>query len=375
MFIRIGGSQCPVRGRITAGHARQCQMSAASPTKLREHPWGLETVKALLSTHMGGPETLVIGEVPDPSPNDDEILIGVKACGVNFPDTLIIEDKYQFRPNRPFSPGGEVAGIVKKVGKNVSHIRPGDRVIGWCMWGGMAQKVVVSPKHCIPIPDSMPFDEASAFIMTYGTSYYALRQRGAVKPGETLLVLGAAGGVGLAAVELGKAMGAQIVAAVSSDAKLALAIEHGAHSGLVYPRGPFDRTALGSLSSLFKQACPASGADVILDAVGGDYSNAAVRSIAWDGRFLVVGFPAGVPRLPLNLPLLKSCQIVGVFWSSWMDREPAGFRKAIRELLDLYQQGAIKPAISRRFSLLKGGEAIASLGNRSAMGKVVVMIE
>ncbi len=332
-------------------------------------------MKALLSTHTGGPETLSVGEVPDPAPGDDEILITVKACGVNFPDTLIIEDKYQFRPARPFSPGGEVAGIVTVIGKNISHVRPGDRVIGWCLWGGMAEKVVVTPEHCIPIPDSMPFDEASAFIMTYGTSHYALRHRGNLRPGDTLLVLGAAGGVGLAAVELGRAMGAQVVAAASSEEKLALAKAHGAHSGLVYPRGPFDKTTVRTLSGLFKEACPATGADVILDAVGGDYSDAAIRSIAWDGRFLVVGFPAGVPRLPLNLPLLKSCQVVGVFWAAWMDRDPAGFRASTRELFDFYQQGAIRPAISARFPLAKGGEAIASLGNRSAVGKVVVMIE
>ena len=332
-------------------------------------------MRALLSLTPGGPESLVVGQVPNPVPGDDEVLITVKACGVNFPDTLIIEDKYQFRPPRPFSPGGEVAGIVAAVGRNVPGIRPGDRIVAWCIWGGMAEQIAVPSARCIPIPDAMPFDEASAFIMTYGTSHYALKNRAHLKPGETLLVLGAAGGVGLAAVELGKAMGARVIAAVSSDEKLALATRHGADGGTVYPRGPFDKAMLKDLSGLFKQACPASGADVIYDAVGGDYAEAALRAIAWEGRFLVVGFPAGVPRLPLNLALLKSCQIVGVFWGAWIDRDPAGFQASTRELLELYQQGAIKPAISARYPLEQGGAAIASLAARSAMGKVVVTLE
>jgi NADPH2:quinone reductase len=331
-------------------------------------------VKALLSRTSGGPETLVIGDLPDPVPGAGDILISVKACGVNFPDTLIIEDKYQFRPDRPFSPGGEVAGIVAGVGRNVTDIRAGDRVLGWCCWGGMAEQVAVPRAHCIPIPDAMPFDEASAFIMTYGTSHYALKQRGDLKRGDTLLVIGAAGGAGLAAVELGKAMGAHVVAAVSSDEKLALATKHGAASGVVYPRGPFDKAALRGLSGLFKQACPETGADVIYDAVGGDYAEAALRSIAWDGRFLVVGFPAGIPRLPLNLALLKSCRIVGVFWAAWMDRDPAGFQASTRDLLELYEQGAIRPIISAHYPLAQGGEAIAALAARTALGKLVVTI-
>ncbi len=332
-------------------------------------------MKALLSQTIGGPETLATGHLPDPVPGGGEVLITVKACGVNFPDTLIIEDKYQFRPERPFSPGGEVAGIVAEVGPSVSDIRPGDRVIGWCCWGGMAEKVVVTRAHCVPIPDAMPFDEASAFILTYGTSHYALRQRGHLKPGETLLVIGAAGGAGLAAVELGKAMGAHVVAAVSSDEKLALAKKHGAASGIVYPRGPFDKASLRNLSALFKQACPQNGPDVIYDAVGGDYAEAALRGIARDGRFLVVGFPAGIPRLPLNLALLKSCQIIGVFWADWIDRDPIGFQNSARELLELYQLGAIRPSISAHYKLEKGGDAIAALAARTAMGKLVVTIE
>jgi NADPH2:quinone reductase len=332
-------------------------------------------VKALLSHTTGGPETLALGDLPDPVPGADEILISVKACGVNFPDTLIIEDKYQFRPERPFAPGGEVAGIVAAVGSGITDIHPGDRVLAWCCWGGMAEKVVVTRPHCIPIPDAMPFDDAAAFILTYGTAHYALKQRGTLQPGETLLVIGAAGGAGLAAVELGQAMGANVIAAVSSHEKLALATTHGAASGIVYPRGPFDKAALRSLSGLFKQACPENGADVIYDAVGGDYAEAALRSIARDGRFLVVGFPAGIPRLPLNLALLKSCQIIGVFWAAWIDRDPAGFQASARELLDFYRQGAIRPMISARYPLDQGADAIAALSARSAMGKLVVTIE
>jgi NADPH:quinone reductase len=315
-----------------------------------------------------------MAEVPDPVLREDEVLIGVKACGVNFPDTLIIEDKYQFRPARPFSPGGEVAGVVESIGKNVSRIRPGDRVIGWCIWGGMAEKVAAKAAKCIPIPQQMPFDEASALIVTYGTSYYALKNRANLLPGETLIVLGAAGGVGLAAVELGKALKARVIAAASSEEKVAFAKEHGADGGIVYPRGPFDKQELRELSALFKQACP-DGAAVIYDGVGGDYTEAALRSIAREGRFLVVGFPAGIPKLPLNLVLLKSCQIVGVFWADWVEIHPTEFEMSARELLELYSRGAINPVISRRFSLDEGGKAIELLAARSAVGKIVVMVD
>ncbi len=332
-------------------------------------------MKALLSRMAGGPENLVVGELPDPAPGAEEIVIAVRACGVNFPDTLILEDQYQYRPTRPFSPGGEVAGTVTALGSNVAGMHVGDRVMGWCAWGGMAEKVAVAATRCVKMPDAMPFDEGAAFIMTYGTSHYALAHRGQLAAGETLLILGAAGGAGLAAVELGRAMGAHVVAAVSSDEKLAFATRHGAEQGVVYPRGPFEKAALRDLSALFKQACPATGADVIYDAVGGDYAEAALRAIAWGGRFLVVGFPAGVPRLSLNLALLKSCQIIGVFWGAWIDRDPAGFQASAQELLGFYSRGAIRPVISRRFVLENGGDAIAALTARTAMGKLVVMLE
>ncbi|MGQ3031311.1 MAG: NADPH:quinone oxidoreductase family protein [Ferrovibrionaceae bacterium] len=331
-------------------------------------------MKALLSTAPGGPETLTLSELPDPVPAAGEVRLAVRACGVNFPDVLIIQDMYQFKPERPFAPGSEVSGIVEAVGEGVATLKPGDRVIGSSGWGGMAEKLVLPAGRCIPIPDAMPFDEAAAFIMTYGTSYHALKDRAALKAGEKLLVLGAAGGVGLAAVELGRAMGAHVVAAASSAEKVELARRHGAESGVVYPAGPFDKDGQKQLAQLFKDACGPDGPDVIYDPVGGDYAEAALRSIGWEGRFLVVGFPAGMPKIALNLPLLKSCQIVGVFWGAFARRDPKANAANTRALLDLYLKGEIKPVISERFPLEKGPEAISWLAGRKAMGKVVVTI-
>ena len=329
-------------------------------------------MKAVLSKVIGGPETLVVEDLPDPVAKDGEVVIRVHACGVNYPDVLIIEDKYQFRPERPFAPGGEVAGVIESLGAGVTHLKVGDRVIGSTGWGGMAEKIALAAGRCIPIPDSMPFDEASAFILTYGTSHYALKQRAHLKAGETVLVLGAAGGVGLAAVELAKAAGAKVVAAASSQEKVDLAIQHGADSGVVYPTGPFDRDGQKALAEMFKQACGPSGADVIYDAVGGDYAEAALRAIGWEGRFLVIGFPAGIPKIPLNLTLLKSCQIVGVFWGAFTARNPAENAENVKELLALYTAGKIRPHVSARFPMAQAGEAIRQLSSRKAQGKVVV---
>jgi len=329
-------------------------------------------MKAVLSKIVGGPETLVVEDLPDPVAKDGEVVIRVHACGVNYPDVLIIEDKYQFKPARPFAPGGEVSGVVESVGPGVTNVKPGDRVIGSTGWGGMAEKIALAAHRCIPIPDSMPFDEAAAFIMTYGTSHYALKQRASLKAGETVLVLGAAGGVGLAAVELAKAAGARVVAAASSQEKVDLAIRHGADSGVVYPMGPFDRDGQKALADLFKQACGPNGADVIYDAVGGDYAEASLRAIGWEGRFLVIGFPAGIPKIPLNLTLLKSCQVVGVFWGAYTARHPAENAENIKELMGLYAAGKIKPHVSASFPMERAGEAITQLANRKAQGKVVV---
>jgi NADPH2:quinone reductase len=332
-------------------------------------------MKAVLSKSVGGPETLVIEDLPDPVAGTGEVVLAVKACGVNYPDVLIIEDKYQFKPTRPFAPGGEVSGVVESVGEGVTNLKVGDRVIGSTGWGGMAQKLTLDAKRCIPMPDSMPFSEGAAFIMTYGTSHYGLKQRGELKAGETLLVLGAAGGVGLAAVELGKAMGARVIAAASSQEKVDLAIARGADAGVVYPQGPFDKEGKKALADLFKQACGANGADVIYDAVGGDYAEASLRSIAWEGRFLVIGFPAGIPSIPLNLTLLKGCQAVGVFWGSFVAREPKIHAANVAELMDMYAKGKIKPHVSETFALNDAGKAISHLASRKAMGKVVVTMD
>ena len=329
-------------------------------------------MRAMLSKTVGGPETLVLETVPDPKPAKGHVVLDVKACGVNFPDSLIIRDMYQFKPERPFAPGGEVAGVVSAVGEGVKSLKVGDRVIGSVGWGGMAEKLAVAEARCIPIPSAMPFDEAAAFIMTYGTSHYSLKQRASLKAGETLLVLGAAGGVGLAAVELGKAMGARVIAAASSQEKVDRAIKHGAAAGVVYPSGPFDKAGQRALADLFKGACGADGANVIYDPVGGDYAEASLRAIAWEGRFLVVGFPAGIPKLPLNLTLLKSCQVVGVFWGDFVRRFPKENDANVRELMALYAAGKIKPTVSAKFPLARAGEAIAWLAERKAMGKVVV---
>lgn len=332
-------------------------------------------MKALLSKQPGGPETLVLEDVPEPRPGPGEVLLAVKACGVNYPDALIIQDLYQFKPERPFAPGAEVSGVIEAVGSGVDRLKVGDRVIGSPGWGGMVEKLVLKAERCIPIPDSMPFDDAAAFVLTYGTSHHALKDRAKLKKGETLLVLGAAGGVGLAAVELAKAAGARVIAAASSQEKVDFAVAHGADEGVVYPAGPFDKAGQRALSDIFKKACGEKGADVIYDPVGGDYSEAALRAIAWEGRFLVIGFPAGIPRLPLNLALLKACQIVGVFWGAFTQRDPKANAENNRELIDLYMKGAIKPEISERFPLAKGGEAIARLAARKAMGKVVVTMD
>ena len=331
-------------------------------------------MKALLSRHPGGPETLVLEDIPEPAAGPGEVRVAVRACGVNFPDLLIIQDLYQFKPPRPFAPGAEIAGVVDAVGTGVGNVRVGDRVVLSPVRSGMAQKAVGLAGNCWKIPDAMPFDEAAALLMTYGTSQHALKDRAQLRTGETLLVLGAAGGVGIAAVELGKAMGARVVAAASSAEKLALARDHGADEGVQYPVGSLDKTEARALTDRFKTVCGADGAQVIYDAVGGDYTEAALRAIGYQGRHLVVGFPAGIPKLPLNLPLLKSCQIIGVFWGDFTARNPALHAANVAALMDLYREGRIKPAVTERYPLARGGEAIAALGARRARGKVVVMI-
>jgi len=332
-------------------------------------------MKALLSKAVGGPETLVLEDVPSPEAKPGQAVVSVKAIGVNFPDVLIIEDKYQFKPERPFSPGGEISGVVKSVGEGVTNVKPGDRVLGNTGWGGMAEELALEAGRLVKIPDTMPFDDAAAFIMTYGTSWHALKDRANLQAGQSLLVLGAAGGVGLAAVELGKAMGANVIAAASSQEKIDLCLSRGATSGVVYPKGPFDREGQKALGALFKDATGPNGADVIYDAIGDAYAEPALRSIAWEGKYLVVGFAAGeIPKIPLNLALLKGCEIVGVFWGAWVGKNPKKHQESVAELLKMYADGKIKPHVSETFALADAAKAIAHLASRKAMGKVVVTV-
>lgn len=323
-------------------------------------------MRAVVCKEFGPPEKLVVEDLPTPSITDHQVLLEVKACGVNFPDLLIIENKYQFKPPLPFSPGGEVSGVVKTVGAKVTTLKPGDRVLGAPGFGGFAEEIAIDARNCVPIPASMPFDAAAAFLFTYGTSHYALKDRAALKPGETLLVLGAAGGVGLAAVELGKAMGAKVIAAASSTEKLAVCREHGADEGIDYSKE--------DLKERIKALTAGNGADVIYDPVGGDFSEQAFRSIAWEGRFLVIGFAAGpIPKIPLNLVLLKGAQIVGVFWGSFTMREPARHAANIQELMQWYAAGKLKPRISATYPFTRVAEALGDLAARRVKGKVVLV--
>jgi NADPH:quinone reductase-like Zn-dependent oxidoreductase len=331
-------------------------------------------MRALLSHAPGGAETLRLEEIPIPTPGPGELLVRVRACAINFPDVLIIEDKYQLKPERPFAPGGEIAGDVLATGEGVSGWSPGDRLIAALGFGGLAEQVVVPADRAIRLPAERRFEEGSALLMTYATAIHALVDRGRLRAGQTLLVLGAAGGVGIAAVEIGKALGARVIAAVSSEKKANAAREVGADAALVYPSGPFDRDGQKALATLFKEAVGPAGAHVILDPVGGDYSEAALRSIAWEGRFLVVGFPAGIPKLPLNLTLLKTCDVCGVFWGGFFSRDPKRNAEHVAQLFRWWDEGKIAPKISATYPLERAGEAIAALRDRKAVGKLVVTL-
>ena len=331
-------------------------------------------MKAMLSTEPGGPETLVLTELPLPEPRKNEVRIRVRAAGLNFPDTLIIRDLYQMKPPRPFAPGGEVAGEIDAVGENVEGFKPGDRVLALTGFGGFATHVIAEAAKVIAIPDQMPFEDAACFIFTYGTSHHALKDRAALQAGESLLILGAAGGVGVAAIELGKAAGAKVIAAVSSADKAAFCKDCGADETIIYPR-EMDRDAQKVFSSDIKALSGREGVDVVYDAVGGDYAEPALRALAWKGRFLVVGFPAGIPKIPLNLTLLKGSQIVGVFWGASVMREPAGHARNMAELFGMYADGRIKPRISARFPLERAADALTLMQDRKVMGKVVLTVD
>jgi NADPH2:quinone reductase len=327
-------------------------------------------MKALLSKAAGGPETLELAELPDPFPGPGELLIGIDASGVNFPDTLIIRDLYQFKPPRPFAPGGEIAGRVLDMGEGVAGFAKGDRIAAIPGHGGFATHLVIRADKAVKLPDDMPSDAAACFLFTYGTSYHALKDRAALQAGESLLVLGAAGGVGSAAIELGKAMGAKVIAAVSSEDKAAFCKSLGADETIVYAR-QMDRDAQKALSSEIK-SLSGGGVDVVYDAVGGDFAEPALRALAWKGRFLVVGFPAGIPRIPLNLPLLKGSQIVGVFWGAHTMQEPQLHAQNVADLFDLYRDGKIAPRICARFPLSDAAAALELMQDRKVLGKVVV---
>ena len=329
-------------------------------------------MKAMLSTEVGGPEILQLTDMPTPEPGKKQVRIRVHAAGVNFPDTLIIRDLYQMKPPRPFAPGGEVAGVVEAVGEDVKHLHKGDRVLGMSGFGGFATELVLDAERAVKIPDNMPYDEAACFVLTYGTSHHALKDRAELKAGESVLILGAAGGVGIAAVELAKAAGAKVIAAVSSEEKAQFCRDAGADETLIYTREMSDRAAQKEFSNQIKALSGRDGVDVIYDAVGGDYAEPAVRSLAWKGRYLVVGFPAGIPKIPLNLTLLKGCQIVGVFWGAHTLREPQNHAENMGDLFRLYSEGKVKPRISASYALENAGEALQLLQDRKVLGKVVI---
>ncbi|MCP9222256.1 NADPH:quinone oxidoreductase family protein [Erythrobacter sp. LQ02-29] len=329
-------------------------------------------MKAVLTKDVGGPETLVVEDIDAPSPGSGQVVVDVAACAINFPDTLMIRDLYQFKPERPYSPGGEIAGTISAVGEGVDGWQVGDRVLAGIGSGGLRERVAVDAGKLFHVPEGIELVDASALLMTYGTMIHALKDRGDISQGDTVLVLGAAGGVGLASVELAKAYGARVVAAVSSEEKAQAAKDAGADETVVYPRQPFDKDASKQLASDFKAAVGQNGADIVVDIVGGDYSEPALRSIAWEGRFLVIGFPAGIAKMPLNLTLLKSCDIRGVFWGAFAAREPKRNADNIAELFDLWKAGKIKPQVSETYSLDNAHEAIAKLEARKAVGKLVV---
>jgi NADPH2:quinone reductase len=322
-------------------------------------------MKAVVCKQFGPPEALVIEDLPSPHAGPGEAVITVKAASLNFPDVLIIQNKYQFKPPLPFSPGSELAGVVKEVGAGVSAFKPGDKVIAFTTYGAFAEEVKTDAARLLPLPPGMDFVAGAAFLLTYGTSDHALRDRAALRAGETLLVLGAAGGVGLAAIEIGKVLGARVIACASSDDKLAVCREHGADAGVNY--------ASEDLRERIQQITEKRGIDVVYDPVGGAYSEPAFRSLAWRGRHLVVGFAAGdIPKLPLNLALLKGASLVGVFWGDFARREPKPFGDSIRQLGDWYRQGKLRPHVSQTLPLEKAVEALKLMAARQVKGKLVL---
>jgi len=324
-------------------------------------------VKAILCKAYGPPDSLVVEDIPSPVAGPGEVVVSVKTASVNFPDVLIIQNKYQLKPPLPFSPGSELAGVVKSVGDGVTHLKPGDPVMAITGYGAFAEEVKVDVNRLLPIPGGMDFVSAAAFGLTYATSEHALCDRGELKAGETLLVLGASGGVGIAAIEIGKVLGARVIACASTDDKLAICREHGADDTINY--------ATEDLRERIKAITGGKGADVVYDPVGGTYTELALRSIAWRGRLLVVGFAAGdIPKIPLNLTLLKGCAIVGVFWGEFTRREPQRFLAAMDKLERWFAEGKLKPHISGTFPLERAADALAMMAGRNVKGKVVLTV-
>src|SRR5437868_275327 len=329
--------------------------------------WHSMAMKAVVCKQYGPPESLTFEELPSPTAAAGEVVVSVKAASVNFPDFLIIQNKYQFKPPLPFSPGSELAGVVKEVGAGVSGWHSGDRVIAFTTYGAFAEEVKTDASRLLRLPEGMDFVTGAAFLLTYGTSDHALRDRAALQSGETLLVLGAAGGVGLAAIEIGKALGARVIACASSDDKLAVCRGHGADAAINY--------ASEDLRERVKALTEGRGVDVIYDAVGGPYTEPAFRSLAWRGRLLVVGFAAGeIPKLPLNLALLKGASVVGIFWGDFVRREPREFAASVQQLGRWYAEGRLRPHVSQTLPLERAAEAIKLLASRQAKGKIVLTV-
>jgi len=323
-------------------------------------------MKAVLCKQFGLPESLVVEDIPSPKVNNAHVIVSVKACGVNFPDTLIIQGKYQYQPDLPFSPGAEIAGVVKEVGSGVSDIVVGDRVFSFIRSGGFSEEVSVPAYKIFHIPEKMDFKTASALVMTYGTSYYALKHRAQLESGETLLVLGAAGGVGLAAVELGKIMGARVIASASTDDKLMVCKKSGADELINYTTQDF-RSVISKITN-------GKGVDVVCDPVGGEIAEKALRCTGWKGRYMVMGFASGeIPKIALNLPLLKGNSVIGVFWSDFIRREKEAYSCVLQDLISWFLEGKLNPLVSKTYPLEQAGLALNDIIQRRATGKIVLV--
>jgi NADPH2:quinone reductase len=324
-------------------------------------------MRAVLCKTFGPPESLVFEDVPSPVAGPGEVVISVRAASLNFPDTLIIQNKYQYKPPLPFSPGSECAGVVKAVGEGVTRLKPGDRVMAVTTYGSFAEEVKTDQGRVIAMPGTMSFEVASAFVLTYGTSDHALEDRGGVRAGETVLVLGASGGVGIAAIEIAKALGARVIACASTAEKLAVCRTHGADETIDYVHD--------DLRARIKELTGGRGIDVVYDPVGDRYTEPALRSLAWRGRLLVVGFAAGeIPKIPLNLTLLKGCSIVGVFFGDYARREPEHHAARMAALARWFEEGRLRPHVSEVLPLERVAEALARLTSRQATGKIVLKI-